>query len=196
MDERSPLVLRGPVQVRDATPEDVPALVDTWVESMGERGAVEVPSRQEVTAAVARTLAEPSERLLVGVSGGKVAGMAHLRRAPLTPIHDEDAVHVNHLHVRRAFRRRGVGEALLSEATLWADEKDSGHIMTMAPATARDGNRFLARLGLAPVAVVRGTTVPQLRLKLAAAQTSSAAAPTVAARRSALRRRAVRQARR
>lgn len=188
-------MLRGPVQVRDATPEDAPALLDAWVESMGERArSVDAPAQGDVAAAVARILVEPAERMLVGLSSGEVAGMAYVRRAPITPIHNEDAVHVNHLHVRRAFRRRGVGKALLGEAALWAEEKDTRHVLTTAAATARDCNRFLARLGLTQVGVVRAATVANLRLKLAAAQTSSAAAPVVAARRSLLRRRAVREA--
>ena len=187
-------MLRNPVEVRDAIPEDAPALLDAWQESVGDRTkAPDAPEDSTVASAVARTLTDPAERLLVGVSGGDVAGMAYVRRAPLTPIHDEDAVHIHHLHVRREFRRRGVGKALLGEAALWADEKDSRHVVATAAATARDCNRFLARLGLTQIAVVRATTVANLRLKLAAAQTSSAAAPVVAARKSLLRRRAIRE---
>ena len=186
-------MLRGAVQVRDAVPGDAPALLEAWTESLGDRvDQAEVPA--DVAAAVSRILAEPSERLVVAETEGEVAGLAYLRRAPITPLHDEDAVHVGHLHVRHAFRRRGVGKALLGEAALWAEEKDSGHILATAVATSRDCNRFMARLGLAQVAVVRASTVASLRLKLAAAQTSPATAPVVATRRSLRRRRAVRQA--
>ena len=187
-------MLPTPVEVRDATPDDAPALLDTWQESLGDpTKALDAPPDSAVAAAVARILADPAERLLVGVSGSEIAGMAYVRRAPLTPIHDEDAVHIHHLHVRRDFRHRGVGKALLGEAALWADEKDTRNVVATAAATARDCHRFLARLGLTQVAVVRATTVANLRIKLAAAQTASAAAPVVAARRSLLRRRAIRE---
>jgi GNAT superfamily N-acetyltransferase len=187
-------VLHGPVFVRDADPEDAPALLEAWAESVGDKGGDRLEPPSDVAAAVARIRTDPVERLVVGLSDGQIAGVAHLRRAPITPIHDEDAVHVAHLHVRKNFRGRGVGKALLGEAALWAEEKDSKHVMTVAAANARDCNRFLARLGLAQVAVVRASSVSSLRLKLAAAQTSSAVAPVVASRRSLHRRRALRHA--
>ena len=104
-------MLRGAVLVRDAVPEDAPALLEAWAESLGDRvDQAEAPT--DVPAAVARILAEPSERLVVAETEGEVAGHAYLRRAPITPLHDDDAVHIGHLHVRRHFRRRGVGKAL------------------------------------------------------------------------------------
>jgi GNAT superfamily N-acetyltransferase len=187
-------VLRGPIEVRDAMPADAPSLLDAWFESLGGTTApLEPPAGSQVSAAVARILADPTERLLVAVVESEVAGFAFLRRAPISPILDDDAVHVSHLQVRRYFRRRGVGKALLGEAALWGEEKDSKHLLVTVPALSRDCNRFLARLGLTRVAVVRGSTIASLRLKLAAAQTSVAAAPVVASRRSMRRRRALRQ---
>jgi GNAT superfamily N-acetyltransferase len=186
------VVQRSPVNVRDALPEDASGLLDAWFESCGgSANADEAPRGQQVVAAVARILAEPAERLVVGVVDDQVAGVAYLRRAAITPIHDDDAVHVSHLYVRRAFRRRGVTKALLGEAALWSEEKDSRHVMVMAAARSRDFHRFLARLGLAQVAVVRGSTTANLRMRLAAAQTSSGVAPVVVTRRSLRRRRAV-----
>ena len=68
---------------------------------------------------------EPAERLLVAVIDGEPVGVAHLRRAPISPIHEDDAVHVGYLHVLSDHRRRGAGKALLEAAADWADEKDS-----------------------------------------------------------------------
>ena len=182
------------VHVRDAVPEDAFALLDAWFESLGAAADLdEAPRAQQVAAAVARILAEPAERLVVGVVDDEVAGMAYFRRAALTPIHDDDAVHVSHLHVRRAFRRRGVSKALLSEAAQWSEEKDSRHVMVIAGSRSRDFHRFLARLGLTQVAVVRGSTTASLRLRLAAAQASAGTAPVLVTRRSLGRRRAGRQ---
>ena len=109
---------------------------------------------------------DPSERLLVAVIDGAPVGVAHLRRAPISPIHEEDAVHLGYLHVLSDFRRRGVGKALLETAADWADEKDSKHVVAYVAAAARDSNRFLARLGLGQVAVVRASTVASLRCEL------------------------------
>jgi GNAT superfamily N-acetyltransferase len=66
-------------------------------------------------------------------------------------------------------RRRGSGKLLLEAAADWADAKDSPHVVASVAANARDANRFLARLGLAQVAVVRAVAVPTLRCKLGTA---------------------------
>ena len=160
---------RNPVHVRDATPEDVDALLEIWTDFSSrphsERLPVALPAVDAV-AAVARTAADPDERLIVGVVDDEVIGAAHLRRAPMSPIHSESAVHVTHLHVLEKFRRRGVGHALVEAAVTWAEEKDSGHVMAAASANSRDANRFMARLGLVQFAIARAATVGDLRAKL------------------------------
>lgn len=160
---------RNPVNVRDATPEDVDALLEIWTDFSSrphsERLPVALPA-VEAVAAVARTAADPDERLIVGVVDDEVIGAAHLRRAPMSPIHSESAVHVTHLHVLEKFRRRGVGHALVEAAVTWAEEKDSGHVMAAASANSRDANRFMARLGLVQFVIARAATVGDLRAKL------------------------------
>jgi GNAT superfamily N-acetyltransferase len=159
---------RGPVVVRDAVPEDADALCAIWADfSTESAGRIrETSSREDVRRAVHRLAAEPSERLVVGLLDDEPVGVAHLRRASVSPIHDEDAIHVSYLHVLSGHRRRGVGRSLLETAADWADEKDSKHIMAAVPAHARDSNRFLTRLGMAQVAVVRAASVASLRAKL------------------------------
>jgi GNAT superfamily N-acetyltransferase len=161
---------RGAVIVRDAVPEDADALCAIWADFTSEApGRVrESSSREEVQRAVRRLEAEPSERLVVGVLDDVPVGVAHLRRSSISPIHDEDAIHVSYLHVLSRHRRRGVGRSLLETAAEWADEKDSTHIMAAVPANARDSNRFLARLGMTQVAVVRAVSVAGLRTKIGA----------------------------
>jgi hypothetical protein len=48
----------------------------------------------------------------------------------------------------------------------WAEEKDSSHVLVAASATSRDTNRFMARLGLGQVALMRIAAVPTLRSRL------------------------------
>lgn len=161
---------RGTVHVRDAAPSDAPALQSIWLDfaSGADRQHREGTTLEQIERSVLRLETEPSERLLVALLDGCVAGVAHLRRAPLSPLHDDDAVHVGYLHVLSNCRRRGVGTQLLEAAADWADEKDTRHIVASAAATNRDANRFLARLGLGQVAVVRASTVVALRAKLCA----------------------------
>ena len=121
---------------------------------------------QEAAAAIARIAADPDQRLVVARIDDAVAGAVHLMRAPLSPVHSDTAVYVMHLQVIESFRRHGVGRALMEATVSWAEEKDTEHVIAAASVASRDANRFMARLGLGQIAVVRGATVPALRAKL------------------------------
>jgi GNAT superfamily N-acetyltransferase len=158
---------RNPVQVRDASTDDVPVLLDLWSglsARAGERDAD--AARAEAAAGVARIAADPDQRLLVAVLDGQVVGAAHLIRAPLSPIHSEMGVHLTHLQVRESWRRHGVGHALVEATVGWAEEKDTVHVLSAAAVGSRDANRFMARLGFAQIAVIRGATVASLRTRM------------------------------
>ena len=158
-------MFRCPVHVRDAEPGDVPAL-RALLASVPAR-AVEDESRpHEAATNVASIALDPDQRLLVADIDGEVAGMVHLVRAPLSPLQSGTAVHVLHLHVRDDLRRHGVGRALMESTLAWAEEKESGHVVAAASVNDRDANRFMARLGLSQVAVMRVATVPALRAKM------------------------------
>jgi GNAT superfamily N-acetyltransferase len=153
------------VHVRDATPDDEKALVGVW--SMDDRSREDdAQAHQDAADSLARIAADPDQRLLVGMLDGEVAGAVQLARTTLTPIHAESAIYVLHLHVLEEHRRHGVGHALLEATLSWAEEKDSSHVVAAVSASSRDANRFMARLGLSPVAMVRGATVAALRAKL------------------------------
>ncbi|HET7326357.1 MAG TPA: GNAT family N-acetyltransferase [Nocardioidaceae bacterium] len=160
---------RCPVIVREATLDDVPALLELWsdlarrshCERRSEHGA-----ESDGVAAVARIAADPEQRLVVAILEGRVVGAAHLMRAPISPLTSDVAVYVSNLQVLDRFRRRGAGRALVEAALRWAEEKDTTHVLAAASAFSRDANRFMARLGLSQLAVVRGATVTALRAKL------------------------------
>jgi GNAT superfamily N-acetyltransferase len=161
-------VSRHAVQVRDARPDDATALVEVWsapVARTSEREPTR-PPEEEAEASVARIAADPDQRLLVGCLEDQVAGAVQLTRAPLSPLHGDQAVYVLHLQVRDGFRRHGVGRALMEATISWAEEKGTPYVIAAASVTSRDANRFMARLGLGQVAMLRGATVPALRAKL------------------------------
>jgi GNAT superfamily N-acetyltransferase len=176
---------RGPVIVRDVEEDDAEALEAIWRDFTAGPHRPNRPdaSVDQIKRAIHRLRTEPTERLLVAVVDDAPVGVAHLRRAPWSPIHDDEAVHVGYLHVLSAHRRRGIGRQLMDSAAEWAEELESMHIVASVAATARDANRFLARLGLGQVAVVRACTVAHLRSKLPAAGVKSAAGNAVAVRR-------------
>lgn len=172
-------MFRSPVQIRDAAPEDATALIALWgsgplVGRTPEREAVAAPHEsspqaghvRDAESAIARVAADPDKRVLVATIDDKVAGAVQLSRGTFSPVHSESAVYVLHLQVAEEFRRHGVGHALMEATVTWAEEKDTTHVLAAAAVASRDANRFMARLGLAQVAVIRGTTTVALRSKL------------------------------
>jgi GNAT superfamily N-acetyltransferase len=73
---------------------------------------------------------------------------------------------VTHLLVRPGSRRRGVGRALLAAAVQLADDSGVDRVLTTAAAGSREGNRYLARIGFAPLVVHRIATTATLRRSL------------------------------
>ena len=155
---------RCPVTVRDAEPEDVHALRELLA-AVTIRSHDDPRLEDELTA-IANVAVDPDQRLVVAEIDGDVVGVAHLVRATLSPLQTETAVHVLHLNVRDDMRRHGVGHALLEATVSWAEEKDSSHVLVAASAASRDTNRFMARLGLGQVALMRMASVATLRSRL------------------------------
>lgn len=161
-------MLRSSVNVVDAVPGDAEALVEVWrgVAGRTHEGGAGSHAAQEASAAIARIAADPEQRLLVARIDHVVAGAVHLARAPLSPLHSDTAIYVMHLQVIESFRRHGAGRALIEATVTWAEEKGTPHVVAAAFAASRDANRFMARLGLGQIAVVRGATTAALRSKL------------------------------
>ena len=158
-------MFRCPVHVRDAEPRDAAELREL-LGSASSRPGDEGSRPAEAAAAVASIAVDPDQRLIVAEDNGRVVGVAHLVRAPLSPLGGGTAVHVLHLNVRAELRRHGVGRALMEATVSWAEEKESSHVVAAASVASRDTNRFMARLGLTQVAVMRAATVSSLRAKM------------------------------
>jgi N-acetylglutamate synthase-like GNAT family acetyltransferase len=73
---------------------------------------------------------------------------------------------VSHLLVTPKFRRRGVGRSLLAAAVHLADEQGLDHVLATAASGSREGNRYLARLGFAPLVMHRVAPTTVLRRSL------------------------------
>ncbi|MFL6105810.1 MAG: GNAT family N-acetyltransferase [Marmoricola sp.] len=155
------------LEIRDARPEDAAALLALWSE-VGGRGAEQPTARplEDATAALAQVAADPDERVVVGLYEGEVVAAIHLRRAAMSPLHTDMAVHTSYLIVRPEHRKHGFARALLDAAVTWAEDKDVAHVTAITSSGSRDTNRFLARLGLGTVATVRVANTGMLRRKL------------------------------
>lgn len=147
---------RGQVTVREAGDEDVAALVDLW----------ETPDAERVAASVARHAETVDTRVLVAEVEGEVAGCAYVRVAYVSPLDAEPALHVSHLQVDPEHQAADVGAGLLESALGWAEERGLGTVLAGSATSDRDTNRFLARLGLGQVGVLRATTAVALRSRL------------------------------
>jgi len=181
------------IEVRDVSPEDAEAVVTLWREMAVGAGPqsrlLAAPTPQAAEATIRKHENDASGRLIVGEIEGRIGGMAYLRRTPVSPLHDEITVTVEYLHVSDHARRHGLGKALIAEAAAWAEHENCPHLAVVAPAVAREANRFLARLGLGQAGVLRFATTHTVRRRLAAEHAPNLLA-LLSSRRSVIARRA------
>jgi GNAT superfamily N-acetyltransferase len=181
------------IEVRDARPDDADSLVTLWQEMAAGTGhqsrLLAAPSAESARASIARQQNDPFGRLVVGEIDGRLGGMAYLRQTPISPLHDEVTVSVEYLHVSDHARRHGLGKALIAEAAGWAEHENCPHLAVVAPAIAREANRFLARLGLGQAGVLRFASTHTVRRRLAAEHAPNLLA-LLSSRRSVIARRA------
>lgn len=185
---------RPNVAVREARPDDLPALLAMWEElrHMGSRLGRVMPACDEgaVLQRLEAVQRDPSSRALVATVDDEVAGMAVLAATCYAPLFDQQAVHAHYLHVREGFRRKGIGKALLAAAVSFAEEAGAEHVITSVLPQARETQRFYARLGFGPVVVRRSAPVSVLRRRLTGSAHSGATDHLVARRRTLRRVRA------
>jgi GNAT superfamily N-acetyltransferase len=165
---------RAHVTVRDAVVEDMTGLLELFRE-LREAGPKRLPSgvgdpasmRAVAEARYRRALADPAERLLVAVDrDNRIVGMTLLTLGPVSSMNDARSVMMGHFTVRTAIRRHGIGRALVAAATAWADEMGVDGVGVAVYPSSREANRFYARLGFAPVSIIRVAPVAGLRRRL------------------------------
>ena len=108
-----------------------------------------------------------SRTLLVAVDeSDAVVGMLVARRDEIGAIDPTPALQISHLLVSPRHRRRGVGRMLLTAAVHVAEQQGIDHMLATAASGSREGNRYLARLGFAPLVVHRMASTGVLRRSL------------------------------
>jgi GNAT superfamily N-acetyltransferase len=160
------------VRVRPAGIDDVPGLVglvrslDLSLGVFSGRPPLDA-SEDHLAERFAEIIANGERELLVAVDdAGGIVGLLAARHDQVGAIDLTPVLHVTHLMVAADHRRRGVGRALLAGAVHVADEAGIDHLLATAASNSREGNRYLARLGFAPLVVQRIAPTSGLRRTL------------------------------
>jgi GNAT superfamily N-acetyltransferase len=165
-------VSRANVRVRPANADDIPALVEVIQSVEVGTGAfsgkpLQDASTEHLTQRLGDILAHDDRVLLIATDDNcNVAGLLAARSGDIGAIDLTPVLHVTHLMVVPGQRRRGIGRALLAAAVHLADEAGTEHVMATAAAGSREGNRYLARIGFAPLVVHRIAPTAVLRRSL------------------------------
>ncbi|TNM43239.1 GNAT family N-acetyltransferase [Nocardioides albidus] len=155
---------RYSLTTRVATREDAPVLAELWSDAVRRADRSEQIADLELV--IKGAAASPEQRVVVVEYDDQVAGAVHLRIATLSPINLEPCVQSIHPRVFDHSRRHGVGHALMEAATAFAEENGILHVVTAVPHSSRESNRFMARLGLAPVVMYRVAPTALLRTRI------------------------------
>jgi len=165
-------VTRSNVRVRPADLADVAGLVtlsqsfDLSAGIFSGRPILD-PTPEHLTDRFAEIIAEGVRTMLVAVDEvGGIVGMLIARHDEIGSIDMTPVLHVSHLMVTPKQRRRGVGRMLLTAAVHLADERGIDHVLASAASGSREANRYLARLGFAPLVVHRVASTSALRRAL------------------------------
>jgi ribosomal protein S18 acetylase RimI-like enzyme len=167
-------VKRTQVSMREASPDDAPVLAEIWSEVL--RRADHVDRIADLEAIIARSAPVDDEQIVVAEYDGEVAGAVYLRVSTLSPLNLEPVAQAISPHVLPAFRRRGIGRALMGAAVTFAEERGIAHLATAAVSGSRDANRFMARLALGPHAILRLAPTAMVQAKLDAQAPAGATA--------------------
>lgn len=180
---------RGSVLIREATEADAPAITAIVREMLREDGKVTSGHKLVLDPPGSGgpdfrpVLTSPEFRTLLAVDeqSGEIAGLVVTSEDLFSSLIGRPAIHVHYLVVPGQRRHRGVGRALLTAVTHFAEELSAEQVLVDVASDAREANRFFAKTGFVLLAQRRVATVSTLRRTLGLGQ-------PVAARETARRR--------
>jgi ribosomal protein S18 acetylase RimI-like enzyme len=159
------------MKVRQATPEDVPALVALFQEldRMQSDWRVFTPRPgfyDEVGTKYRDAMSTENAVVLVAEDEGEVLGMAYGEVRIPSRFSDERALELSGVTVRAGYRGRGVGRALVAEAARFAGEAGVDWIELKTFAPNQGAMAFWEGLGFTPrvVQLTQGTKALVKRL--------------------------------
>lgn len=143
------------MKVRQATPDDVPALVALFQEldRMQSDWRVFTPRPgfyDEVGDKYRESIEKENAVVLVAEDDGEVVGMAYGEVRVPSRFSDERALELSGVVVRSGFRGRGVGRELVHEAARFAQERDVEWVELKTFAPNQGAMEFWETLGFTP----------------------------------------------
>jgi ribosomal protein S18 acetylase RimI-like enzyme len=143
------------VKVRQATPDDVPALVALFQEldRMQSDWRVFTPRPgfyDEVGDKYRESIEKENAVVLVAEDDAEVVGMAYGEVRVPSRFSDERALELSGVVVRSGFRGRGVGRELVHEAARFAQERDIEWVELKTFAPNQGAMEFWETLGFTP----------------------------------------------
>ncbi|MCW2812983.1 MAG: GCN5-related N-acetyltransferase, partial [Nocardioides sp.] len=157
---------RSLVTLRAAEISDAPFLAELWSNAL--RRAEHHEQVADLEQIIKAAASSPEQRLVLAEYDGQPAGAVLLKITTVTTLNLDLAVRVLSPHVVPAYRRHGIGRMLMECAAGFAEEAGVAQVCTAVSAGSRDGNRFMARLALGPLATYRAAPVAAVRARLTA----------------------------
>lgn len=131
--------------VREASPEDVPAVLGL-LGDLGRPGPAGLSEAEAFERMVEGYIADGDKRVLVAVVGGRVAGMAAVLLLPRLN-HVTRELYVPELVVGPQYRRRGIGRALVGHCVGLAAESGCHRLRLESGNRRTDSHKFYRNLG-------------------------------------------------
>lgn len=165
---------RYPVSVVPVTtPEEREILTQLWLSASAESGvSPEVAARRASQGAVEVALQSPDVHGYLAWLDDRPAGFLVATESVMR-FGEGDELVIEQIFVDRGVRKHGVARALLHSATGLADRLGFDRIASAVPSSARDANRFFARLGFGPAVTRRVASVSAVRRRVSPTETVS-----------------------
>lgn len=155
------------------TVQEREVLTRLWLSASVEAGtSPEVAARKAAQGVVEVSLQRPDVHGFLAYLDGAPAGFLVATESVMR-FGEGDELVVEQIFVDKALRRHGVARALLHTTTGLAERLGFDRIASAVPSSARDANRFFARLGFGPTVTRRVASVSAVRRRVAPAEATS-----------------------
>jgi GNAT superfamily N-acetyltransferase len=142
-------VIEPEVEVRPATPTDAPRIAQLLASGSREPGK-EAPQEPARYAAATERIRAAHGDVLVAEYDGTVAGVLQVMLLEHLQHAGGKVAEVESVHVDEAYRRHGVGAALLDAAVGWAAAQGCYRVQLTSHETREGAHEFYAKRGFTP----------------------------------------------